>query len=123
VTKGASPGAPEGGHSSHAGTLLDVVPVALPDDPPEFAEDEDGARELLGALDRVPAVPPPDAGLGAAAPEVDPVAAAPPVVAVVVDCAAVTGFAVLPGVVVGVVVAVPRVTTPPDVTLDGFTAV
>jgi hypothetical protein len=57
--------------------LLDAVPVALPDDPAERAEDEDVAGVERDALDGVLLVPPPDPELVAAAPEVGPVAVAP----------------------------------------------
>jgi len=75
VTKAAIPEAPDGGHISHAGTLLDAVPVALPDDPAERAEDEDVARVERDAFEGVLVVPLPDPELVAAALEVDPVTA------------------------------------------------
>ena len=60
--------------------LLDAVPVALPDDPAERAEDEDVAGVERDALDSVLLVPPPDPELAAAALEVDAVAVVPVVV-------------------------------------------
>ena len=48
MTKGSVPEAPDGGHNSQAGTLLDAVPVALAVPPP--------AEELVVA---VPAFEPP----------------------------------------------------------------
>jgi hypothetical protein len=80
VTKAPIPEAPDGGHSSHAGMLLDAVPVALPDDPAERAEDKDVAGVERDALDGVLLVPPADPELGAAALEVDAVAVVPVVV-------------------------------------------
>jgi hypothetical protein len=69
VTNGSIPGAPDGGHSSHAGTLLEGAAVAVPDDPPE----EDDVDPLLPeALDPVPAAPPPDPEPVAEPPDVDP---------------------------------------------------
>jgi hypothetical protein len=55
--------------------LLDAVPVALPDDPAERAEDEDVARVERDAFEGVLVVPLPDPELVAAALEVDPVTA------------------------------------------------
>ena len=86
TTKGSIPEAPDGGHSSQVGTLLDVVPVALPGDPAELAGE--AAREALGrdvldrgVLDSVLAFPAPDAA-PVAVPGVGPKAV--PVVPVVV---------------------------------------
>ena len=70
--KGCIPEAPGGGHSTHAGTLLDGTVVALPADPPEITREDDVV------LDRLPEAPleaPPVDG----APPADP-AAEPPVV-------------------------------------------
>ena len=43
MTKGSIPEAPDGGHSSQVGTLLDATPVALPCDPVELAEEARGS--------------------------------------------------------------------------------
>jgi hypothetical protein len=83
VTKTAAPEAPDGGHSSQVGTLLDAAPVALPDDPPKLPEDEDVARVAREALDGTLAVPTPDAEFVVAVRAVDPVAVPPVVVDVV----------------------------------------
>jgi hypothetical protein len=68
------PEAPDGGHSTHAGALLEGPVVALPEDPPEAARDE-VAPVLLRLLDWPPAVPPVEPPLPA-----DPVAEPPVVV-------------------------------------------
>lgn len=116
VTNGSSPEAPEGGHRSHVGTLLDAVPVAPADAPPELVKDE--ARE---AFDNVLVVPP-EADAVAAVPELE-VPAAAPVGVDTVGCV-VVGVAFVPAVVAVVaVVLFPRVTTPPFVTLYGFAVV
>jgi len=115
VTNGSIPGAPDGGHSSHAGTLLEGAVVAALDDPPG----EDDVDPLPpDALDPVPAAPPPDPEPVAEAPDVDPVAGV-----LVAAAAEVAGF---PFVVVfrfDAVVPVPRLTTPLSVTLPGIAAV
>ena len=75
--KGCIPEAPEGGHRTHAGTPLDGAVVALPEDPPEAAREDDVAPTLPGVADRMPEAPPeipPDG-----APPGDPVAE-PPVI-------------------------------------------
>ena len=51
VRNGSFPEAPAGGHRSHVGALLDAVPVALPDEPPELVEE--GAREALADIGSV----------------------------------------------------------------------
>jgi hypothetical protein len=126
VTNGSIPGAPDGGHSSHAGTLLEGAPVAAPDDPPE----EDDVDPLLPeALDPVPAAPPPDPEPVAEPPDVNPVAGV--LVAAAVEVAEVPFVVVVRGVVVvradGVVrvngVVPVRLTTPLRVTVPGATAV
>jgi hypothetical protein len=43
--------------------LLEGAPVALPDDPPEFAEEDDARPVLRGAFDVPPIVVPPVAEL------------------------------------------------------------
>ena len=118
MTNGPIPEAPDGEHSSHAGTLLEGAAVALPDDPPEVAEDEFD-RVPRGAPDRAPVVPPPDVEPVAEELEADPVAAAP-VAVVDVDRAAVAGFAKLAAEVIAPVL---RVTTPPVVTPPGAAVV
>ena len=115
MTNGSNPGAPAGGHSSQAGTLLAGAAVAVPDDPPE----EDDLDPLLpDALDPAPAAPPPDPEPIAEGPDVDAVAGVR-----VAAAAEVAGF---PFVVVfrfDAVVPVPRPTTPLCVTLPGIAAV
>ena len=81
--KGCIPAAPEGSHSTHAGTLLEGVVVALPEDPPELAREDDVAPVLPGVLDRPPEAPtevPPDVPLVDEAPPADPVPEPPVVV-------------------------------------------
>jgi hypothetical protein len=111
VTNGSIPGAPDGGHSSHAGTLLEGAAVAAPDDPPEGVALD---PLLPTALDPVPAPPPPDPEPVAKGPEVDPVAGLR-----VAAAAEVVGFPFVVVVRVDVVVPVPRLTTPLCVTLPG----
>ena len=113
VTNGSIPGAPDGGHSSHAGTLLEGAVVAALDDPPG----EDDVDPLPpDALDPVPAAPPPDPEPVAEAPDVDPVAGV-----LVAAAAEVAGFPFV--VVFGIDVVVPRLTTPLRVTVPGVAAV
>ncbi len=121
MTNGSIPGAPDGGHSSHAGTLLEGAVVAALDDPPG----EDDVDPLPpDALDPVPAAPPPDPEPVAEAPDVDPVAGV-----LVAAAAEVAGLPVVVVVRVDVVVRVevvgpvPRPTTPLCVTLPGGAAV
>jgi hypothetical protein len=70
VKNGCIPEAPEGGHNSQAGTLLEVAAAPVPDDPPDVAGDDDVDLAPAGALGRVAVAPPADAE-----PVVDPVAA------------------------------------------------
>jgi hypothetical protein len=66
--------------------LLDAVPVALADDPPEFDDDEEPARGARGppdALDVALAVPPPAEEPVAAVPTFEPAGVAPLMVGVV----------------------------------------
>jgi hypothetical protein len=72
--KGCIPEDPEGGHSTHAGALLEGAAVALPEDPPEAARDE-VVPALRRLLDWLPVVPPVEPPLPA-----DPAAALPVVV-------------------------------------------
>jgi hypothetical protein len=81
--KGCIPDAPEGGHSTHAGALLEGAVVALPEDPPEAAREDDGDPLMPGVLDRLPEAPPPEAPLVDGAPPAEPVVE-PPVVVVAV---------------------------------------
>jgi hypothetical protein len=76
VKNGCIPEAPEGGHSSQPGTLLEVTAAPVPDDPPDVAGDDDVDRAPPDALDRVPVAPPADAEPVVEVPVVDPVAAA-----------------------------------------------
>jgi hypothetical protein len=99
------PEAPNGGHNTHVGALLDAVPVALPAEPPELVEE--GARE---ALADVPVAPPPGA---------DPVAALPaaePTVAVLVGAEEVVVVVFAPVAAVEAAALLPSVTTPRLVT-------
>ena len=97
--KGCIPDAPEGGHSTHAGTLLEGAVAALPEDPPDAAREEDVVPMLPGPPDWLPAAPP-EIPLLDAAPPADPavgplvvgVGVAPPGVAAV--CASVGNAAV-----------------------------
>jgi hypothetical protein len=75
--KGCIPEAPGGGHSTHAGTVLDGAVVALPEDPPEAAREDD---VVVDWLPEAPLEAPPVNG----APPADP-AAEPPVVVLGVD--------------------------------------
>ena len=71
--KGCIPEAPDGGHSTHAGALLDGAVVALPEDPPEAAREDDVV------LDGLPEAPP-EAPLVDGVPPANPVAEPPVVV-------------------------------------------
>ena len=106
---GSFPEAPAGGHNTHVGTLLDAVPVALPDDPPGLAEETALEVRLLDAapVEAVPAVEP---------------AVVVPVAAEDVDCA-VPAAVVFAPVVVEAVALLPSVTTPLLVTPYGFAVV
>ena len=111
VRNGSFPEAPAGGHNTHVGTLLDAVPVALPDDPPELAEETALEVRLLDAapVDAVPAVEP---------------AVVVPVAAEDTDCAVVAVVVFAPVVAaVETVALLPSVMTPRFVTLYGFAAV
>ena len=113
MTNGSIPGAPDGGHSSHAGTLREGAVVAAPDDP---LEEDDVDPLLPDALDPAPAAPDPE-----------PITEGPDVDAVAgVRVAAAAEVAGFPFVVVfrfDAVVPVPRPTTPLCVTLPGIAAV
>jgi hypothetical protein len=114
--KGCIPEAPDGWHSTHAGALLDGAVVALPEDPPEAAPEDDVV------LDRLPE-PPPEAPLVDEAPPVDPVAE-PPVVVLGVARVAVVGVTEVVGDTADTEgPAVPSVTMPLLVTLPGVAAV
>ena len=82
VKNGCTPEAPEGGHSSQPGTLLEVTAAPVPDDPPDVAGDDDVDLATVVTLDRVPVTPPADAEPVVEVlpvvevPVVDPVAAA-----------------------------------------------
>jgi len=71
--KGCIPEAPGGGHSTHVGTLLDGAVVALPEDPPEAAREDDVVVDWL-----------PEAPLEAPPVDGTPPAAEPPVVVLAV---------------------------------------
>jgi hypothetical protein len=120
VRNGSFPEAPAGGHRSHVGALLDAVPVALPDEPPELVA--------------LPADPP-ELAEETALDEVRPLDAAPvdavPVPAIVVpvapedvDCAVAAEVVFAPLVAaVETVALLPSVTTPLFVTRYGFAVV
>jgi len=61
VRNGCSPDAPEGGHSTHAGAPLEGAVVAVPEDPPEVAREDDVDPAVLNVLERLPEAPPVDA--------------------------------------------------------------
>ena len=83
MTKGSVPEAPDGGHNSQAGTLLDAVPVALADDPPELGDDEERALGVPDAFEVALAVPPPAEELVVAVPVFEPPGVAPLMVGIV----------------------------------------
>jgi hypothetical protein len=78
--KGCIPEAPDGGHSTHAGTLLEGAVTALPEDPPELTrEDPEDPPELtreddvvLDPVPEAPPEPPPVDGAPPADPFVEP---------------------------------------------------
>jgi hypothetical protein len=110
--KGCIPEAPDGWHITHAGALLDGAVVALPEDPPEAAREDDVV------LDWLPEAPPVDG-----APPVDPVAE-PPVVVLGVARVAVVGVTEVVGDTADTEgPPVPSVTMPLLVTLPGVAAV
>jgi hypothetical protein len=121
--KGCIPEAPDGEHSTHAGTLLEGAVTALPEEPPEEALDVDVDPVLLGAPDRLPEPPPevpPDVPLVDGAPPAEP-ADDPPVVAFAAAAAAgVTEVVEDPA---DSEFPVPSVTMPLLVTLPGVAAV
>ena len=120
VRNASFPEAPDGGHSSHVGTLLGVAPAALP----ELAEpaEEAAPRE---ASDDPPMGPPPGADPVAVVPEVELRAVAPIAAEGVGDAGvAVVSFtpgavvvALTPGAAVETVAPLPSPTTPRLVTL------
>lgn len=63
--------------------MLDAVPVALADDPPELGDDEERALGVPDAFDVALAVPPPAEELVVAVPAFEPPGAAPLMVGVV----------------------------------------
>ena len=77
MTKASIPEAPDGGHSSQVGTLLDAVPVALADEPPERPAVEGVTMLVRDAFDEPPLIAPPDAELVAVMLAVDPVVVVP----------------------------------------------
>ena len=118
--KACIPEAPDGGHSTHAGTLLEGAVAALPEDPPEAARDDDVDPALLGVLDRLPKTPPEVPLVDEAAPA-DPVAELPVVVLAAPGVAAgVTEVVADPA---DVEVPVPSVTMPLRVTPPGVAVV
>jgi hypothetical protein len=118
VRNGSVSEAPVGGHNTQVGTLLDAVPVALPDEPPELVEEE--APEALADL---LVVPPPEVDPVAALPAVEP-AVVVPVAMEDADCAAVVEVVFAPVVAtVEAVALLPSATTPLFVTLYGFAVV
>ena len=113
--KGCIPEAPDGWHSTHAGALLDGAVVALPEDPPAAAREDDVVP------DRLPDAPP-EAPLVDEAPPADPVAE-PPVVVLGVAWVAVAGVTEVVGETANAEVPAPSVTIPLLVTLPGVAAV
>jgi hypothetical protein len=83
VTKGPVPEAPDGGHNNHAGTLLEVAPVGVAEEPPELGDDEEPARAVPDAFDVALAVPPPAEELVLAVPAFEPAGVVPLMVGVV----------------------------------------
>ncbi len=122
VRNGSFPEAPAGGHRSHVGALLDAVPVALPDEPPELVAlpadppelAEETAFDEARLLDAVPVD---------AVPVLEP-AIVVPVAPEDVDCAVAAEVVFAPLVVaVETVALLPSVTTPLFVTRYGFAVV
>ena len=66
---------PDGGHSTHAGALLEGAVVALPEDPPDAAREADVVPALRRLLDWLPVAPPAEPP-----PPAEPVAEPPVVV-------------------------------------------
>ena len=120
VRNGSFPEAPAGGHNTHAGTLLDAVPVALPDDPPELVAPPDDLPEL--AEETALEVRLLDAARVEAVPVVEP-AVVIRVAAEDVDCAVPAVVVFAPVVAVEAVALLPSVTTPLLVTPYGFAVV
>ena len=120
VRNGSFPEAPAGGHNTHVGTLLDAVPVALPDDPPELVAPPDDPPEL--AEETALEVRLLDAAPVDAVPAVEP-AVVVPVAAEDVDCAVPAVVVFAPVVAVEAVALLPSVTTPLVVTPYGFAVV
>jgi len=122
--KACIPEAPDGGHSTHAGTLLEGAVAALPEDPPGGARDDDVDPALLGVLDRLPKTPPEvplEVPLVDEAAPADPVAELPVVVLAAPGVAAgVTEVVADPA---GAEVPVPSVTMPLRVTPPGVAVV
>jgi hypothetical protein len=125
VTKGCIPNAPTGGHKTHPGAPLEGAVVALPEDPPEPARDDDVERVVLPTpLDRVPPpVPPTDAAPPVVPVPEAPVPAAPVVAGAKVELVVAAGLAEGAVITVEVTAPVPRLTTPLRVTLPGEAAV
>jgi hypothetical protein len=149
--KGCMPDAPEGGHSTHAGTLLDGVDVALAEDPPELPRDDEFDRApvppdgplvipldpvRLAPLEPVPALPldpvpliPPDVvpalPLTVGAVAVDELPAVDPlgVMPVVAPAVDCPGMAGFGDVTVALGAALPSETTPLLVMLPGVVTV
>jgi len=84
VKNGCSPDAPEGGHSAHAGALLDGAVAAVAEDPRETAAEDGVAPALPSVLE----FPPEEA-----TPPADPLPEPPVVVVPAVDGVDAAGFA------------------------------
>jgi hypothetical protein len=85
VKNGCSPDAPDAGHSSHAGAALEGAVVAVAEDPPEVAREDDVDPVVPSELDRAADAPPVDAVVELAVVEpavVEPAVVEPPVVVV-----------------------------------------
>jgi hypothetical protein len=121
VKNGCIPGAPDGEHSTQAGTLPEGARTAVPEAAPVVACDDEADRAVL-AVDgvvRAEVVPVAVLPLDGAVPEAPVVGASD---AADVDCVAAPGLAVA-GEAVAPGVLVLRVTTPFGVTLPGVAGV
>ena len=104
VRNGCSPDAPAGWHSSQVGTVLELIPTALPDDPLDAAV---GAVAVVDRpVDGAPLDPLLGAKPGVTVPDADPAATG------VYDVVVVELAGVVAETVPVVVAPVPRVTTP-----------
>ena len=112
VKNGCSPDAPEGGHSAHAGALLDGAVAAVAEDPRETAAEDGVAPALPSVLE----FPPEEA-----TPPADPLPEPPVVVVPAVDGVDAAGFARIGEDAAAL--PVPSATTPLLVTPPGVAVV